>query len=81
LLLALCAKADVLIEKFRPGTMQRLGLGDDVLQKSNPDLVVCSISGFSQSRPLRDKIAYDVITQAMFAVYPHLYGNALRHNR
>lgn len=67
-LLALCAKADVLIENFRPGTMQRLGLGDNALEKCNPDLVVCSISGFGQSGPLRDKIAYDVITQAMSGV-------------
>ena len=67
-LIALCAKADVLIENFRPGTMQRLGLGDDVLYESNPDLVICSISGFGQTGPLRDRIAYDVITQAMSGV-------------
>lgn len=67
-LLALCRKADVLIENFRPGTMERLGIGFDVLHDANPDLVVCSISGFGQSGPLRDKIAYDVITQAMSGV-------------
>lgn len=67
-LLALCAKADVLIENFRPATMERLGLADDVLYQSNPELVICSISGFGQSGPLRDKIAYDVITQAMSGV-------------
>ena len=67
-LLALCHRADVLIENFRPGTMERLGIGFDVLHEANVDLVVCSISGFGQSGPLRDKIAYDVITQAMSGV-------------
>jgi len=65
LLLGLCAKADVLIENFRPGALSRLGLDEPTLRHINPDLIVCSISGFGQSGPLRDRIAYDVITQAV----------------
>lgn len=65
LLLRLCAKADVLIENFRPGTLSRLGLDEATLRRINPGLILCSISGFGQTGPLRDRIAYDVITQAM----------------
>ncbi|HYF17858.1 MAG TPA: CoA transferase [Ramlibacter sp.] len=67
-LLDLCRRADVLIENFRPGTMARLGLDAATLRTANPDLIVCSISGFGQAGPLRDRIAYDVITQAMSGV-------------
>lgn len=68
LLRRLCQKADVLIENFRPGALQRIGLTVESLQAQNPRLVVCSISGFGQSGPLRDRIAYDVIAQAMSGV-------------
>lgn len=64
-LLDLCHKADVLIENFRPGVMARLNLDEAVLRAANPALILCSISGFGQTGPLRDRIAYDVITQAM----------------
>jgi len=59
------AKADMLIENFRPGVAARLGLDFDVLQALNPRLVMCSISGFGQSGPYRDRPAYDIIVQAM----------------
>jgi crotonobetainyl-CoA:carnitine CoA-transferase CaiB-like acyl-CoA transferase len=64
-LLDLVARADVLVENFRPGTLARLGLDEATLRAANPELILCSISGFGQTGPLRDRIAYDVITQAM----------------
>lgn len=56
---------DVLVENFRPGVMQRLGLGYDELLADNPRLVYCAISGFGQDGPLRDLPAYDQIIQGM----------------
>ena len=60
----LIAKADVLIENFRPGTMDRLGLGYHAAQSLNPRLVYCSISGHGQTGPSRDDPAMDLIMQA-----------------
>ncbi len=61
----LVATADVLVENFRPGVMDRLELGYPALSALNPRLVYCSISGYGQTGPLRDKPSFDVITQAM----------------
>jgi CoA:oxalate CoA-transferase len=58
-------KADMLIENFRPGVAARLGLAFEALKEVNPKLVMCSISGFGQSGPYRDRPAYDIIVQAM----------------
>lgn len=58
------ARADVLVENFRPGVMQRLGLGHEDVVSSNPKLVYCSVSGYGQSGPLRDWPAIDNIVQA-----------------
>ena len=57
-------RADVLVENFRPGVMQRLGLGHEAVLSSNPKLVYCSVSGYGQSGPLRDWPAIDNIVQA-----------------
>ena len=57
--------ADVVIENFRPGVMERLGLGQESLHKLNQSLIICSISGFGQTGPLRDKISFDLVNQAM----------------
>ncbi|HEY7499129.1 MAG TPA: CoA transferase [Vicinamibacterales bacterium] len=57
-------RADVLVENFRPGTMARLGLGDDVVASRWPQLVYCSVSGFGQSGPRRDQPGYDAVIQA-----------------
>ncbi len=57
--------ADVLIENFRPGVMDRLGLGYAVLREINPRLVYCGISGFGQTGPDADKPAYDQIIQGL----------------
>ncbi|MEM9797226.1 MAG: CoA transferase [Pseudomonadota bacterium] len=64
----LVASADVLVENFRPGVMDRLGLGYDVLRQTNPRLVYCAISGFGQDGPLADRPAYDQIVQGMSGV-------------
>jgi crotonobetainyl-CoA:carnitine CoA-transferase CaiB-like acyl-CoA transferase len=57
--------ADVVIENFRPGVMDRLGLGYTVLREINPKLVYCAISGFGQTGPDADKPAYDQIIQGL----------------
>ena len=61
----LVATADVLVENFRPGVMQRLGLGYESLLAFQPRLIYCAISGFGQDGPLRDLPAYDQIIQGM----------------
>jgi CoA:oxalate CoA-transferase len=60
----LAARADVLIENFRPGVMARLGLGADELMARNPRLVYCSISGWGQHGPWRDRRAYAPLLHA-----------------
>jgi crotonobetainyl-CoA:carnitine CoA-transferase CaiB-like acyl-CoA transferase len=61
----LVRSADVVMENFRPGVMDRLGVGHAELFKHNPRLVYCAISGFGQDGPLRDLPAYDQIIQGM----------------
>jgi CoA:oxalate CoA-transferase len=60
--------ADVVIENFRPGVMERLGLGYDALRELWPGLVYCAISGFGQDGPLKDNPAYDQIVQGLSGV-------------
>jgi crotonobetainyl-CoA:carnitine CoA-transferase CaiB-like acyl-CoA transferase len=60
----LVEQADVLIENFRPGTMNDLELGPDALLELNPRLVFCSISGFGQTGPWRERAGLDLIAQA-----------------
>jgi crotonobetainyl-CoA:carnitine CoA-transferase CaiB-like acyl-CoA transferase len=57
--LALAAQADVLVEQFRPGVMERLGLGPAALRAGNPRLVYCSITGFGQDGPLAQVASHD----------------------
>jgi formyl-CoA transferase len=64
IMLKLLAHADVLIENFRPGTMEKRGLGYETVKSVNPKLVYCSISGFGQRGPYRDMPGYDTIGQA-----------------
>ncbi len=61
----LAAEADVLIENHRPGVMARRGLGYDTLRELNPKLIYCSISGFGQEGPYRDRPGYDTVGQGM----------------
>lgn len=65
---ALCGRADVVLENYRPGVMQRLGLGYDALSAVNPRLVFCSISGYGQKGPSASKGAFDVTVQAMSGI-------------
>ena len=60
---SLIAKADVLVENFRPGTLERMGLGYEALSKHHPKLVYCSISGFGQTGPRRQEPGYDAVMQ------------------
>lgn len=61
----LAVRADVLVENFRPGTMERMELGYEQLRPLNEQLVYCSISGFGATGPYRDYPGYDTIGQAM----------------
>jgi len=61
----LLAKCDVLIENFRVGTLARYGLGYDDLRDDFPALVYCSITGFGQTGPYRDRAGYDFLAQGM----------------
>ena len=64
----LVARADVLVENFRPGVMDRLGLGYERLKPENPRLIYCAISGFGQEGPWADRPAYDQIVQGVSGV-------------
>ena len=64
LLRRLAKSADVLIENFRPGTMERLGLGEEELRLGNPRLIYASLSGFGADGPMSDWPGYDLIVQA-----------------
>lgn len=61
----LAARADVLVENFRPGTLQRLGLGWEVLHAENPRLILASISGFGQTGPAASHGGFDLMAQGM----------------
>jgi alpha-methylacyl-CoA racemase len=63
--MALAAKADVLIEQFRPGVMERLGLGFPALSALNPRLIYCSITGFGQEGPRAQEAGHDLTYQAL----------------
>ena len=61
---ALLARADIVVENFRPGTMDRLGFGYETVAARQPRLVYCSISGFGQTGPRRAEAGYDAMMQA-----------------
>ena len=60
----LAADADVMIESFRAGTLERLGLGYEEIKKTNPGVVYCSISGYGRTGPMSDMPGYDLLIQA-----------------
>ncbi|MDX8348070.1 CoA transferase [Cognatiyoonia sp. IB215446] len=64
----LVGSADVLVENFRPGVMDRLGLGYGALKEVRPELIYCAISGFGQDGPWKDRPAYDQIIQGASGV-------------
>lgn len=58
-------KADVIIENYRPGTMEKLGLGYDVLKEVNPAIIYGAVSGFGHTGPYSKRAGYDIVGQAM----------------
>lgn len=64
IVLDLAKKADVVVENFRAGTVDRLGIGYEDMRKLNPGLIYCSISGYGQTGPERNRPGYDFIMQA-----------------
>jgi len=73
-LLKLVRRADALVENFRPGYLERIGLGPEVLHEANPRLVIARISGYGQDGPYRDKPAFGAIGEAMGGLR-HLTAN------
>ena len=69
LLLELVRDADVVVQNFRPGALDRLGVGWSVLSAINPDLIMCSVSGFGNDGPYAHRPAFDPIVQSV-AAYP-----------
>ena len=65
ILLELVKKADVLVENFKPGTMERMGLGYDVIREINPRIIFAAVSGFGYTGPYRERGALDMVVQAM----------------
>jgi crotonobetainyl-CoA:carnitine CoA-transferase CaiB-like acyl-CoA transferase len=61
----LAAKCDIVVENYRPGVMDRLGLGYEALSAVNPKLIYCAISGYGQTGPLKDNPSFDIVLQAM----------------
>ena len=82
--LRLADTADVVLENFRPGVTNRLGIGWEVLRQQNPRLIYCAISGFGTVGPMVDRPAYDTVISAMSGLYsqvmdvndPHPVGPA-----
>ena len=64
----LAAQCDILVENYRPGVMDRLGLGYETLSAINPRLIYCAISGFGMTGPLRDRPSFDIVAQALSGV-------------
>ena len=65
----LATKCDILIENYRPGVMDNLGLGYNALSTINPRLIYCAISGFGMTGPLRDDPSFDIVTQALSGAF------------
>jgi crotonobetainyl-CoA:carnitine CoA-transferase CaiB-like acyl-CoA transferase len=81
ILASLIAKADIVVENFRPGTLDRMGLGSAALAAAHPRLIQVSISGFGQNGPRRDEPGYDAVAQAesgMMSVTGTAEGPAVR---
>src|SRR5205823_433597 len=65
IMLRLAGRSDVLLENFRPGTMESLGLAAENLRAANRSLIYCSVSGFGQTGPYRRKAAVNLIVEAV----------------
>lgn len=73
ILLDLVGASDVLVENFRPGTLERWGLGWDVLHATNPELILLRVTGFGQTGPYADRPAFGTLVEAMSG-FAHLTG-------
>jgi len=62
---ALAEKADIVFDNFSPGVTERLGIGHETLAARNPRIVTCSVTGFGQTGPGRDRTAFDMVAQGM----------------
>ena len=62
---ALVPTADIVLQNFRPGVMEKMGFGYERLRELKPDIILCSVSGFGQYGPYRDRPAFDPLGQAM----------------
>ncbi len=62
------ATADVVIENYRPGTMERLGLGYEALRTKNPGLIYCQVTGFGRTGPYADRAGFDLIAQGLSGI-------------
>ncbi|MFM7985947.1 MAG: CoA transferase, partial [Candidatus Fonsibacter sp.] len=58
-------KTDVIIENFRKGTLEKLGIGYEELKKINPKIILCEISGYGRTGPYADKGGFDLVAQGM----------------
>jgi crotonobetainyl-CoA:carnitine CoA-transferase CaiB-like acyl-CoA transferase len=65
LFLRLAAESDLIIENFRPGVVRRLGIDHESVRKVHPDILYCSISGFGQTGPYRDRPGFDIMAQGV----------------
>lgn len=72
--LGLVAKCDILLENFRPGTLEKWGLGPDVLNKANPDIVITRISAFGQTGPLSERPGFAAVAEA-YGGFRNLVGD------
>lgn len=72
--LALVAKSDILLENFRPGTLEKWGLGPEVLNQANPDLIVTRISAFGQTGPLSERPGFAAVAEA-YSGFRNLVGD------
>lgn len=72
--LALVAKSDILLENFRPGTLEKWGLGPDVLNEANPDLIITRISAFGQTGPLSERPGFAAVAEA-YGGFRNLVGD------
>uniref|UniRef100_A0A183BL14 CoA transferase n=1 Tax=Globodera pallida TaxID=36090 RepID=A0A183BL14_GLOPA len=72
----ICCAADVLLDPFRPGTLEAIGLDPAALGKANPGLIVARITGYGQSGPMSNKAGHDINFVAFSGLLPTIFGNS-----
>lgn len=73
---ALCAEADIVIENFRPGVADKLGIGYESISKSNKQIIYCSLPGFAEGSPYRHSKGWDQVVSALTGVYNYVEGDS-----